>query len=73
MAALVVRLNQAKQKNVGFLNPFLYANAATVMHDVTSGTNAIKNTLKGYSAGPGWDACTGLGTPDGTEILNNLP
>ena len=73
MAALVVRLNQAKQKNVGFLNPFLYANAATVMHDVTSGTNAIKNTLKGYSAGPGWDACTGLGTPDGTEILNKLP
>jgi hypothetical protein len=25
------------------------------------------------SAGPGWDACTGLGTPDGTAILNHLP
>jgi kumamolisin len=72
MAALVARLNQAKQKNVGFLNPFLYANAATVMHDVTQGTNAIKDTLKGYTAGPGWDACTGLGTPDGTAILNTL-
>ena len=74
MAALVARLNQAKKQNVGFLNPFLYANAAKgVVHDVTSGTNAIKNTIKGYSAGSGWDACTGLGTPDGTAILNSLP
>jgi len=74
MAALVVRLNQAKRKNFGFLNPFLYANAAKgVVHDVTSGTNAIKNTIKGYEAGPGWDACTGLGTPDGAAILNTLP
>jgi kumamolisin len=74
MAALVTRLNQAKKKSVGFLNPFLYSNVAKgVVQDVTSGTNAIKNTIKGYEAGPGWDACTGLGTPDGTAILNNLP
>lgn len=72
MSALIVLLNQAKKKNVGFLNPFLYANAAKVVHDVTSGTNAITNTVKGYNAGKGWDACTGLGTPDGTAILNNL-
>jgi kumamolisin len=66
-------LNQAKKKNVGFLNPFLYANVAKgVVKDVTQGTNAIKNTVKGYNAGPGWDACSGLGTPDGTAILNNL-
>jgi kumamolisin len=43
--------------------------AKGVVHDVTSGTNAIK----GYNARPGWDACTGLGTPDGTAILDNLP
>jgi kumamolisin len=75
MAALVAQLNQAKGKNVGFLNPFLYANAASgVVHEVTSGTNAIKNTVKGYSAAPGlrWNACTGLGTPDGTAILSKL-
>jgi kumamolisin len=73
MAALVARLNQAKGKNVGFLNPFLYSNVAKgVVHDVTSGTNAVRDTIKGYNAGPGWDACTGLGTPDGTAILNNL-
>jgi kumamolisin len=73
MAALVALLNQAKQKRVGFLNPFLYSSVAKgVVHDVTSGTNAIKNTVKGYRAGPGWDPCSGLGTPDGTAILNNL-
>ena len=73
MAALVALLNQAKQKNIGFLNPFLYTNANNgVVHDVTQGNNAIKDTVKGYDAGPGWDACTGLGTPDGTAILNSL-
>jgi kumamolisin len=74
MAALVALLNQAKRKNVGFLNPFLYANVAKgVVHDVVVGTNAIAGTVNGYSAGVGWDACSGLGTPDGTAILNNLP
>ena len=75
MAALVARLNQAKQKNVGFLNPLLYANATgpgAVVVDVVSGTNAIANTVSGYQAGPGWDACSGLGTPDGTALLKML-
>jgi kumamolisin len=71
MAALVALLNQAKKKNVGFLNPFLYATKG-VCTDVTDGTNAITNTVKGYDAGPGWDACTGLGTPNGTAILQAL-
>lgn len=73
MAALIARLNQAKGKSVGFLNPLLYANATNgVVVDVTDGTNTIMNTLQGYNAGPGWNACTGLGTPDGTAILNKL-
>jgi kumamolisin len=69
MSGLAAILNQAIGSNVGFLNPMLYANAAQVAHDVTHGTNAIKNTVPGYNAGPGWDACTGLGTPDGGAIL----
>jgi kumamolisin len=73
MAALIALLNQAKQKNVGFLNPFLYANVGKgVVHDVTVGNNGVANTVAGYQAGAGWDACTGLGTPDGTAILKNL-
>jgi kumamolisin len=73
MAALVARLNQAKGTPVGFLNPFLYANASKgVVKDITIGTNAIANTAKGYTAVEGWDACTGLGAPDGQAILNAL-
>lgn len=72
MSALIARLNQAMQKNVGFLNPLLYANAGAVAHDVTQGTNAITNTVQGYSAGAGWDACSGLGTPIGSAILGKL-
>jgi len=73
MAGLIARLNQAKQKRVGFINPFLYANAAAgATKDMAVGTNAIKDTVKGYNAGPGWDACTGLGTPNGTNILDLL-
>ena len=72
MASLVALLNQAMGKNVGFLNPLLYAQAAKVIKDVTTGTNAIFNTVQGYQATTGWDACTGLGTPDGISILNSL-
>lgn len=71
MAALVARLNQACGKNVGFLNPLLYT-APEATNDVTNGTNAITGTVAGYDAGPGWDACTGTGTPDGTALLTAL-
>ena len=69
MAALIARLNQAKAKPVGFLNPFLYANASKVMHRVTQGNNGIEGATPGYPAGMG---STGLGTPDGQAILDNL-
>jgi len=73
MAALIALLNQATQKNVGFMNPLLYATASRgTCHDVTDGNNGIKDTVQGYNAGPGWDACTGLGTPDGNAILSAL-
>lgn len=73
MAGLVARLNQAKKKNVGFLNPFLYANAGKgAVDDVSIGSNAIAGSVQGYSAAIGWDACTGLGTPNGEAILRNL-
>jgi kumamolisin len=73
MASLVALLNQAGGKNVGFLNPFLYANASSgLFRDVTKGDNGIKSTVGGYPAGAGWDACTGLGTPRGAAILSAL-
>jgi kumamolisin len=68
MAALVAKLNQAKGKNVGYLNPFLYAHPGAFT-DVTSGTNALNGGPNGYAAKAGWDAATGLGTPDGDALL----
>jgi len=66
-AGLLARINQSLGKNVGYLNPLLYTgNVESTLHDITSGSNGA------YSAGPGWDACTGLGTPDGAALLAAL-
>ena len=66
-AGLVALLNQSLGQPVGFLQPFLYSPAGiAALHDITSGNNGA------YSAQTGWDACTGLGSPDGAEILAGL-
>ena len=62
-AGLVARLAQLGGKRLGLLQPALYAGASAgqpspALRDITSGTNGA------YRAGPGWDACTGLGVPD---------
>ena len=60
-AALVARLNQTAPQPLGFFNATLYANPAA-LNDILSGNNGA------YSAGPGWDACTGLGSPNGAKL-----
>ena len=66
-AGLFACMNQALGKNVGYVNPLLYTSGvAAVLHDITSGSNG------GYNAGPGWDPCTGLGTPNGAALLSAL-
>ncbi len=70
-AALVARFAQALGKSVGLIQQQLYAGVQagqpmTGLRDITSGSNGA------YSAGPGWDACTGLGVPDGTALLASL-
>ncbi len=66
-AALIARLDQALGVPLGFANPLLYQSvAAATFHDITTGNNG------GYSAGPGWDPCTGLGSPDGAKLLAAL-
>ena len=64
-AGLVARLNQSLGHSAGFLNPLLYQNHGT-FNDIVSGSNID------YNAGPGWDPCTGLGSPKGTAILQAL-
>ncbi len=67
-AGLIALINQSLGKPVGFLNPLLYQDMteAADFNDVTSGNNGY------YSAGPGWDACTGLGSPNGAQIADAL-
>jgi len=64
-AALVALLNETANTTLGFINAKLYAAPAT-LRDITSGNNGA------YQAGPGWDACTGLGSPDGPALATLL-
>src|SRR5262249_33659555 len=70
-AGLIALINQQLGTPVGFLNPLLYGPLASAgaFHDIVSGNNDMNGDLGGYKARKGWDACTGLGTPDGTKIL----
>jgi kumamolisin len=70
-AGLVARLAQATGGPLHGFADALYAGATVGtavpgFKDVTSGNNG------GYRAAPGWDACTGLGSPDGTALLARL-
>jgi len=72
-AALVARINQKLGKPVGYLNPTLYQLPSNeVFHDITEGNNDIANRARIYQAGPGWDPCTGLGSPIGVKLLQAL-
>ncbi|KAH9161794.1 subtilisin-like protein [Lactarius sanguifluus] len=57
---------------LGFLNPWLYGSARQGFNDITSGSNPGCDT-DGFSAVPGWDPVTGLGTPDFQRLLERLP
>ncbi len=70
-AGLIARLAQATGKKFGLLQPLIYAGAlpgtdVPGFNDIVSGNNGA------YSAGPGWDPCTGLGSPDGQALLSRL-
>ena len=65
-AGLVAQLNQRLGRPVGFLNPVLYGAGLAAVADVIEGDNGA------YRAGPGWDACTGLGRIDGSRLLATL-
>ncbi len=81
-AALVARINQNLPigKQHRFLTPLLYQKGTNGQpigkvgsRDITSGNNASNpEPGKGYSAGPGFDAVTGWGVPDGQKLMNEL-
>ena len=70
-AALICRLAQTTGRSFGLMQPLLYAGVsagttAAGFRDITQGNNGA------YTAGPGWDACTGLGVPDGAALAARL-
>ncbi len=73
-AGLIALINQSLGTRAGFVNTLLYsrAQAASAFHDITQGDNKVGPSGVGYAASAGWDACTGLGTPDGQKILAAL-
>jgi kumamolisin len=66
-AGLIAVLNQKLGRRLGFVNPMFYAmNQSAGFHDITQGNNGA------FAARPGWDPCTGLGSPDGAGLLHAL-
>ncbi len=67
-AGLVARINQAIGRTIGFLNPLIYVQAveASGFNDITQGNNGS------FQAAKGWDPCTGLGSPNGAQLLTAL-
>ncbi len=67
-AGLLALMNQKLGHPVGYLNPLIYGSLAGkgLFNDITSGNNGS------YAAGPGWDACTGWGSPMGAKLLQAL-
>jgi subtilase family serine protease len=81
-AAIAALADQGAGHRLGFLNPTLYAiglsvtgffSAFSAFHDVRTGNNAWDVTgVRGYSAGPGWDPTTGLGSPNAANLIRLL-
>jgi subtilase family serine protease len=72
-AGIVADLNQFAGRNLGFLNPALYAvgglgQFGNYGRDITNGGNGLNN-VPGYFAGPGWDPASGWGTPNLVDVL----
>ncbi|HEY3863804.1 MAG TPA: choice-of-anchor tandem repeat GloVer-containing protein [Verrucomicrobiae bacterium] len=62
---------------IGFINPALYAIGRSAsyggaFHDITTGNNTNNAQANGFFAAPGYDLCTGWGSPAGINLINAL-
>ena len=72
---MVARINDARLKRgkrpVGFLNPVLYSSLGrAALRDVKTGWNGGCGVERAFGATAGWDAVTGMGTPDYGRLLD---
>ncbi|HEX7734644.1 MAG TPA: S53 family peptidase [Ktedonobacteraceae bacterium] len=76
-AGLLALADQIAGRDLGYINPALYqiasnpAKYASDFYDVTTGNNQA-SSIPGYSAAQGWDAVTGLGSPDVANLIPDL-
>jgi len=76
-AGLIALADQMAGHDLGYINPKLYAIASNPAQyakdyfDVTVGNNQT-TSIPGYSASAGWDAVTGLGTPNVANLIPDL-
>jgi kumamolisin len=74
-AGLIARINANNGFPAGYLNTLLYSLPASTFRDVLGAPGPANNNygrVEGYPAGPGWDACTGLGSVDGHALQSAL-
>ena len=81
-AGLIALLNQRLSEiggrpiTLGFMNALLYRrDVASALREARKGDNRLPASAAGvayFTAGPGWNACTGLGVPDGADLLAAL-
>jgi kumamolisin len=81
-AGLIALLNQRLSEiggrpiTLGFMSALLYRpDVGSAMREVRTGDNRLPGSAAGvayFTAGPGWNACTGLGVPDGADLLAAL-
>jgi subtilase family serine protease len=74
-AAIAALANQKAKHPLGYLNPMLYAIGSehpSDFHDITVGNNKLVGTPFGYNATSGWDDATGWGTPNVSNLVNDL-
>jgi len=72
--AFIALLNEQRGATLGFVNPRLYQ-APHLLNPITSGNNAhpiFKELGYAAAADGSWNACTGLGTPNGAAIIQAL-
>jgi kumamolisin len=74
-AGLIARINSNLSSPVGYLNTTLYSLPASTFRDIVGAPGPTNNDfgpVKGYPAGHGWDACTGLGSVNGQALQNTI-
>ncbi|MGZ4961066.1 MAG: protease pro-enzyme activation domain-containing protein [Limisphaerales bacterium] len=80
-AGLTALINQQAAANshspVGFINPAIYtlgkgANYTSAFHDVTTGNNTSSSSPNAFYAVPGYDLCTGWGSPNGSAFIDAM-